>query len=333
MNTLYLGKLEYADPLYEILSSKVCPDVRDPIFHVNSMSNRSVYKYTEEKTSIATIGKFFNLNDPKHDRMLRIKGEYDKLQKIRGYGFDTAPNYVVRPISRENRIGLALIEEFVHGKDLDHYFKKAIYEGDGASLKKQLSKLASFLYIFHKKTEKAEDVELDSVNVYFQKILNKLCQQEIIDASDKKEYLKLADKWLDKTLLQKTKNGIVHGDSTPTNFIFTGRGDVVAIDLERMKHADPVYDIGMVCGEIKHAFLWRTGNRYKAEPFIRHFLESYASQFHDRKKAFKEITTRNSFYMAMTELRIARNDYLDLNYRKKLADEALQCLKWGLNLV
>ena len=333
MNTFYLGKLEYADPLYEILSSKVCPDVRDPIFHVNSMSNRSVYKYTEEKTSISTIGKFFNLNDPKHDRMLRIKGEYDKLQKIRGYGFDTAPNYVVRPISRENKIGLALIEEFVHGKDLDHYFKKAIYEGDGASLKKQLSKLASFLYIFHKRTEKEEDVELDSVNVYFQKILNKLCQQEIIDASDKKEYLKLADKWLDKTLLQKTKNGIVHGDSTPTNFIFTGRGDVVAIDLERMKQADPVYDIGMVCGEIKHAFLWRTGNRYKAEPFIRHFLESYASQFHDRKKAFKEITTRNSFYMAMTELRISRNDYLDFNYRKKLADEALQCLKWGLKLV
>jgi hypothetical protein len=53
MNTLYLGKLEYADPLYEILSSKVCPAVRDPIFHVNSMSNRSVYKYTEEKTRVA----------------------------------------------------------------------------------------------------------------------------------------------------------------------------------------------------------------------------------------------------------------------------------------
>ena len=56
-----------------------------------------------------------------------------------------------------------------------------------------------------------------------------MCQQEIIDPSDKKECLKLADKWLAKTLLQKTKNGIVHEDSTPTNFIFTERGDVVAI--------------------------------------------------------------------------------------------------------
>jgi thiamine kinase-like enzyme len=332
MNTLYLGTLEHADPLYEILSSKVCPAVKDPIFHVNSMSTRRVYKYTEEKTSVATIGKFFKLNDPKHDRILRIKGEYDNLQKIRGYGFDASPNYVVRPISRENRIGLALIEEFIHGKDLDHYFRKATYEGDGISLKKKLSKLASFLFVFHKTTEKKETVELDSVNVYFQKILNKLCQQEIILPSDKKEYLKLMDKWLAKTALQRPKNGIVHGDSTPTNFIFTDRGDVVAIDLERMKNADPVFDLGMVCGEIKHAFLWRTGNGHEAEPFIRHFFDSYSSNFQDRQKAFREITQRNSFYMAMTELRIARNDYLDLNYRKRLADEARQCLKGGLKI-
>ena len=149
-----------------------------------------VINIQKKRPALPRLGKFFKLNDPKHDRSLRIKGEYDKLQKIRGYGFDTSPNYVVRPISRENRIGLALIEEFIHGKDLDHYFKKAIYEGDGASFK-ETSKLASFLYILHKKTEKEENVELDSVNVYFQKILNKLCQQEIIYPSDKKEYLKL----------------------------------------------------------------------------------------------------------------------------------------------
>ena len=177
-----------------------------------------------------------------------------------------------------------------------------------------------------------KNVELDSVNAYFQKILNKLCQQGIILPSDQKGYLKLMDKWLNKTLLQQAKNAIVHGDATPTNFIFTERGDVVAIDLERMKNADAMFDIGMVCGEIKHAFLWRTGNRYEAEPFIRHFFESYSSHFYDREKVFSEITMKNPFYMAMTELRIARNDYLDLHYRKRLADEALQCLKWGFKI-
>ncbi|NIT04506.1 aminoglycoside phosphotransferase family protein, partial [Candidatus Saccharibacteria bacterium] len=88
----------------------------------------------------------------------------------------------------------------------------------------------------------------------------------------------------------------------------------------------------MVCGELKHAFLWRTGNAYAAEPFIRHFLKKYSGHFRDKKKAFMEITLKNPFYMALTELRIARNSYLDWNYRKGLVHEAMKCLKHGLKL-
>ncbi len=51
MNTLYLGKLEYADPLYEILSSKVYPDVKDPVFHFkpynDSQPDRHFNDYSE----------------------------------------------------------------------------------------------------------------------------------------------------------------------------------------------------------------------------------------------------------------------------------------------
>ena len=332
MDKAYLGKLDYADPLFEILFSQICPDIREPLFHVNMMSSRRVYKYTEEKTRIAIIGKFFRLDDPKQERVLRIKGEYDNLQKIRKYGFDTLPNYVVRPISRDERIGLALIEEFIHGKDLDYYLKKAIYEGKSTSLKGRLSRLASFLYALHTKTVAGSNVELEPISAYFQKVLNKLCKQMVISYSDRKAYLKLMGKWLNNPLLQEAKNVIVHGDVTPTNFIFTEMGDLVAIDLERMKNGDMVFDVGMVCGELKHAFMWRTGNPYDAEPFIRHFLKSYSNHFRDHKKAFKVITSRNPFYMAMTELRIARNDYLDWNYRKWLAYEAMACLKWGLKL-
>lgn len=62
------------------------------------------------------------------------------------------------------------------------------------------------------------------------------------------------------------------------------------------------------------------------------FFKSYASHFPDAQKAFKDITRRNPFYMAMTELRIARNNYLDWGYRKRLAHEAMECLRWGLKL-
>lgn len=332
MNTAYLGKLDCADPLYEILLSKAFPDVKGPLFHVNRMASGRVYKYTEEKSRVAIIGKFFRINDIKQERISRIKGEYDNLRIIRGYGFDTFPNYVVRPIGSDEKIGLALIEEFIQGKDLDHYFRKAIYNDNGDVLKDRLSRLASFLYAFHKRTENGDYVELDFVSAYFRKVLNKLNKQTVISDSDGKEYLKLMDRWLNRTIIQKAKKVIVHGDATPTNFIFTDNGGVVAIDLERMKNSDKIFDVGMVCGEIKHAFLWRTGNPFRAEPFIRHFLKRYSSHFDDYRTAFRKITSRNPFYMALTEMRIARNSYLDWNYRKRLAREAMECLRWGLKL-
>ncbi len=332
MENPYLGKLDYADPLYEILTSCVCPDVREPYFHVNRMSSRKVYKYTEGKTKTAIIGKFFRLDDTKQERLVRIKGEFDNLQQIRRYGFDTFPNYVVRPIARDDRIGLALIEEFIDGRSLDYYLKRAIYERDAASLKGRLSELASFLYTLHVKTEAKARVDLDPVSLYFQKVLGKLQAQGVLAPGESKGYLRLMDTWLNRTLLQKAKSVIVHGDATPTNFIFNGRGNVVAIDLERMRSSDMAYDVGMVCGELKHAFLWRTGDPCASEPFIRHFLKRYSGHFSDCKRAFREITARNPFYMALTELRIARNSYLDRTCRKRLAREAFACLTWGLRL-
>ena len=330
MDRPYLGKLDYADPLYEILISHVCPGVSDPRFHVNRMSARLVYKYTEEKTRIAIIGKFFRLNDTKTERVSRIKSEYDNLQKIRRYGFDTFPNYVVRPIARDERIGLALVEEFIEGRSLDHYLQRAIYERDGDLLKEKLSSLASFLHTLHTKTKADSRAELDQVYAYFRKVVCKLRAQQVISHDDERACLKLMEKWLRRSLLQKAKGVIVHGDATPTNFIFTRKGDVVAIDLERMKCADMAYDVGMVCGELKHAFMWRTGNSHASEPFISHFLRAYSGHFRRMKRAFKEITFRNPFYMALTELRIARNHYLDWNYRKRLAHEAFECLRCGL---
>ena len=80
MNGPYLGTLDYHDPLYEVLLANVCPNVRSPRFHVNRMSSNGVYKYTEEKSRTAIIGKFFRLDDTRQDRVSRIKGEYDDLK-------------------------------------------------------------------------------------------------------------------------------------------------------------------------------------------------------------------------------------------------------------
>ncbi len=332
MRIEYLGRLDRRDPLYEILLERIFTDVAHPCFHVNKFAQRGVYQYVEEHSHRAIVGKFFRLNDHKPERALRIKGEFENLQRIRSYGFDVYPHYVVHPLAREERIGLAVIEEYVCGKDLDYYLQQAIYCNRREELKAKLACLAAFLHELHTRTCSHLPVAVGSVCGYFDKVVQKLHRQTLLGNPDRSELYRLMERWLSSLALEQEQSVLVHGDATPTNFIFCGEREVVAIDLERMRDTDRMVDIGMVCGELKHAFLWRTDNGYAAEPYIRHFLKEYCRYFPDRKEAFHIITRRNPFFMAMTELRIARNSYLDWNYRRRLVFEAMECMRWGLRI-
>jgi aminoglycoside phosphotransferase (APT) family kinase protein len=332
MRNTYLGTLDYRDPLYEILLDRVCPDLRQPHFHVDRMSRSGVYRYTEERTHRAIVGKFFRLDDNHYERVVRIKSEFDKLRTIRALGFDTFPHYVVQPLAREERIGLAVVEEFIAGRDLDHYIMKAICKNGHDSLKRRLSALAEFLHAWHSRTITEQPVSAEPICGYYRRVVDKLHRQTVLSGDECSYALRLMDRWLIHMELERQRCVLVHGDATPTNFIFTGGNNVVAIDLERMQASDFMYDIGMICRELKHAFLWRRGDRFASEPYIRHFLKSYAAGFPNPKRVFRTITKRLPFFMAMTEFRIARNDYLDWTYRRRLAMEAFECLKWGLKL-
>ncbi|HMK50192.1 MAG TPA: hypothetical protein VK435_09075, partial [Thermodesulfovibrionales bacterium] len=189
MTSTYLGVLDRADPLYEILLTHVEPYVREPLFHVDKMCSHRVYKYTEEKTQTSVVGKFFGLDDVQEERVYRIMREYDNLNEIRRYGFDRFPNYVVRPISRDGSIGLALTEEFVKGQNLDHFMKEAVYDGKHAVLKEKLEQLAVFLSELHSRTKTDETVKIDSVVAYFVKVLDKLLKQSVISDDERKRYL------------------------------------------------------------------------------------------------------------------------------------------------
>ena len=66
-----------------------------------------------------------------------------------------------------------------------------------------------------------------------------------------------------------------------------------------------------------------------ADPFIGHFLWEYACHFPNRDSAFHSITGRTPFYMGMTLLRIARNSWIEPEYRRRLINEAKECLRAG----
>jgi hypothetical protein len=328
----YLGILDRRDPLHEVLVACTAPERKVPIFHVERLSPRHlVYLYREAGTGSTVVGKFFDLNEHDEAKRARIRGEYANLMQIRSLGLTTHPWRIVRPLGREARIGLAVAEEFVRGKDLDYFVRRACRGGDTNMLMHILKRLATFLFRLHALTQRKRPARLDQTVAYFGRIVDKLVRQTVLDTETARTSLRLRDRWMTRSCMAADAV-IVHGDATPTNFIFPDDGGVVAIDLERTKQTDRTYDLGMVCGELKHAFLWRTGNKYAAERFIRGFLTRYSNHFSNQGRGFTEITRRLPFYMALTELRIARNEWLDWGYRQRLAHEALTCLRCGLML-
>ena len=329
MYARYLGTLPWHDPLQEVLRSRVFAGVHDPVFHVEAISGcHRVYRYHEERSRLSVVGKFVGLDEPDPAKRARILGEYGNLVALQELGFVNRPHRVVRPLGREESIGLAVVEENVRGRDLDHFLLLAA-GGDGEPLRQALLGLAAFLASLHRSSATGRDADLGHVSWYTDRLIDKLCRQTVLGAGAARDLRRLRDRWLGRARM-RAGEAIVHGDATPTNFLFGEGGDVVAIDLERMKRADPVWDLGMVCGEIKHAFLWRTGNGEAAEPFIRVFLKRYAAAFPDPGGEFRAVTRRLPLFMALTELRVARNEWLGWQHRLRLAREAHACLSWGL---
>jgi hypothetical protein len=83
----------------------------------------------------------------------------------------------------------------------------------------------------------------------------------------------------------------------------------------------------MMAGELCHYAMLYTGNPYLADPFIGHMYWVYAGNFSDQYAKFIQVTRRNPLYMANSLLRISRNGSLDVEYRRRLAYHAVECLK------
>src|SRR5579875_2730365 len=109
VTAIYLGTLDRADPLYDVLASCSERGAGWPVYHVDRLSTHHlVFRYSEEATGQAVVGKFFHLQEPDEQKRARISGEYGNLLHLRTLGFASFPFAVVRPLCREERIGLAV---------------------------------------------------------------------------------------------------------------------------------------------------------------------------------------------------------------------------------
>jgi Phosphotransferase enzyme family len=332
----YVGHLPAHDPLHHYLKYDILPQMghtnQHARFRVFRMSgSNEVYLYEEKHSQAQVVGKFFAGNGQGGYHMpakeQRMEQEFHNLHLMRSYGLVGYPHDVVRPLGYNGWLNSLLVEEYRRGEPLSNVITDAIFFQRPDKLYEKLTALAFFLATFHNRTANGYGVNFHEDCTYLDRLVNKLFKKQFIRWDDVQEFSWLRERWREQPRMWEDQQVLVHGDATPSNFLFGQGLGVIGIDLERMKRADRVFDIGRITGELQHFFLQITGNKYAAEPFIGHFLWEYACHFPNRESAFHSIAGRVPFQMGLTLLRIARNSWISPDYRQQLIEEAKLTLR------
>lgn len=326
----YVGHLPMHDPLYNYLCRCIMPrigaDGRCGFRVFANQSSHAVYIYEDRATGLRVVGKYFGDGKSDFEQAKRkMYREYNNLKEFRRYLGNC--HYVAQALGCNENLNCLLVTEYCTGEALDTVITGAIYQHDSSRLFQKLSALGNFLATIHNSSALPVMVDFQKICRYFDMISNQL---RYLAGSRKVEHLQhLCNFYRNSFKMYQDQEVLVHGDATPANFFFGDGMYVITFDLERMQRTDRLFDTGRIAGEIKHYFLYHTGNKYASEPFIGHFIWEYCGKFPDRERAFKSITERLPFYMGMTLLRIARNTYLSNDYRQKLIHEAELTLEKG----
>jgi len=333
-NGQYLGHVRRDDPLYGYLRHEIHPQTGRPperakyrVFRLNASND--VFLYEEKYSGAKFIGKFFRCDRTKDadKAAARLTHEFDNLKAMRGCGLTGAPHHVARPLGRNYALNSLLVTEICEGELLSKVILAAIHNGEQEKLFRRLTALAYFFSKLHNRTVNGRKVDFQPSCDYTEHLIRKLLRIHGLREKEADELRQLRDQWFRQQRMWEDRQVLVHGDATPENFKFTGGLNVSTFDLERAHRDDRVFDVGRIAGELKHFFLRDTGHKEAAEPFIGHFLWEYACHFPDRDKAFRSITARVPFYMGITLLRIARNNWITEDYRRCLINEAKECLQ------
>lgn len=332
MDGRFVGFVSAQDPLHgfldRVLRERLGVRTPYPVFRVHRLSgSNEVYAYEETATGTRLVCKFFG---PRfgwdRDKAAWTAGcEYEGYRTLRGYSLVGSPHHVVRPLAWERDINCVLAVEYYRGDLLIRAIDRAV-GGDGRLLRRRLTALAWYLATQHNRTAGGA-VDFAADVSYLDDQLRVLTERGRIGGWETDELRWLGGLWAERGHMWADQAVWLHGDATPANFLFGGGQNVGVIDLERMKRGDRMFDVGRLAGELQHAFLRGTGDPYRAEPFIGHFLWEYSCHFPDRHAAFASITRRLPFYMAQNMLRIARNDYLPHSYAGRLVGRARELLQ------
>jgi aminoglycoside phosphotransferase len=294
-------------------------------------ASRQVQRFTFPGGDYAVVGKFFSAYPPRASADLSLAREYDHYLRLPALGWGNGGGLAPRLLGRWPERSLGLLLEAVPGSDLDHLLLRASVHGDPAPLFQALEELAHLLAFFHSRPVPALLAAPQPALAYLDKVMAQLLGAGLLTREDCQALARERDAWEERFQDFSDWQVLIHGDATPTNFLFPN-GRAVALDLERLRAGDRLWDLSWVAGELKHAWGWRTADFSGSEAAIRHFFRMYLAAAGLDPALTRRLFSLNPFYMALAELRIVRNLYLTQDYRRELVAEARRCLAHGRRL-
>lgn len=324
-----MSLLSAANPLSPLLR-RYLGEYRGQSLKVERLrASRPVFRFFFDGNGAGLVGKFFRGRVPATAQDRSLMQEYRNYLAAPDWGL--TEGIIPRMLGRSPAMRLGLLLEGIPGPDLDHYLAKAVSAEDLETCMHKVAQLAELLAFFHSRPQPPRPVSSQPALAYFHKLRRQLGEQGLLASEDAATLAAEGLAWEARLEKYPDRQVLLHGDATPTNFLFPD-GRVVAVDLERLRPGDRLFDLSWVAGELRHAWGWRGRDFAESEIIIQHFLGAYLAALSADDDLAKRVFALNPLYMALAELRIARNAYLTPEYRRALVAEARRCLKYGRRL-
>lgn len=321
-----MRRLPAHHPLSQVLQPYLGADQVKEVALKHLRASRPVFRFSLPGAETGLVGKFFVDHCPASPQDRSLMQEYQNYRAAPALGLTEGA--IPRLLGRHPGLRLGLLLEAVPGPDLDHYLAEAALGRGMETCLGKLAKLARLLAFFHTRPQPRQAVSPQPALAYFLKLQGQLQAQGLLSPEDMRFLAQEGRAWQERLASYADHQVLLHGDATPTNFLFPD-GVVVAVDLERLWAGDRLFDLSWVAGELRHAWGWRARPFSESEGAIQAFLGEYLQAFPGDAALAKRICALNPFYMALAELRIARNSYLSWEYRRALVEEARGCLVYG----
>jgi hypothetical protein len=320
-----IGVLESDDEIYYWLVSSILPKLG--VRNYNSIIRAygtygshdvKIYEAIHSGRPYRVVIKFYGNEPQGFKHFLR---ELRALQRFENLGLDKGLYRVSHLLGFNEDLGYVICIEYAWGKLFADIIDEAIFEGRSPSLVYALSEIAYTLYLIHEKSKSQYPLNNKYELDYYEKTINRLIGEAPSTPNEINFLKSLGAKWLDQEYMALNETALVHGDCTPGNFIISDSPRIVAIDLERSRWSDPVFDLGRMSAELKHKFMLHTKDVEKASPFIQSMYDSYCALL-TNGESYEDLIKRNPYYEGLTLLRIAKNNWLPDEHKRKLIDES-----------